>query len=52
MSDPLLAFHGAARAVTGSCFRLTTGTGSCTAVVLAGAALRVKDRLANSGISR
>ena len=28
MSDPLLAFHGAARAVTGSCFRVTTGTGS------------------------
>ena len=28
MSDPLLAFHGAARAVTGSCFRLTTAQGA------------------------
>lgn len=28
MSDPILAFHGAARAVTGSCFRLTTAKGS------------------------
>jgi len=28
MSDPVLTFHGAARSVTGSCFRLETGQGT------------------------
>ncbi|MNE35607.1 hypothetical protein D3C80_1293780 [compost metagenome] len=35
-----------------TCCWLTTGNGSGTAVALAGAALREKDRLANSGSSR